>query len=104
MCAFLLCCFVVACVLAFVVRCESHHIIVYCVRGNSLLSLSKSLFILLISLTLLLSVQLTLQEVLKHSDLFAGSSMTDSSFKLLHTHTKMVHISVGTGGGGAEGS
>lgn len=26
--------------------------------------------------------RLTLQEVLKHSDLFAGSSMTDSSFKL----------------------
>ena len=45
-------------------------------------SLSKSLSILLLSLTLLLSVQLTLQEVLKHSDLFAGSSMTDSSFKL----------------------
>ena len=45
-------------------------------------SLSKSLFILLLSLTLPLSVQLTLQEVLKHSDLFAGSSMADSSFKL----------------------
>ena len=35
-------------------------------------SLSKSLSILLLSLTLLRSVQLTLQEVLKHSDLFAG--------------------------------
>ena len=36
---FLLCCFVVTSVLVSVVSCESRHIIVYCVRGSSSLTL-----------------------------------------------------------------